>query len=88
MQFEPKHRFFKRLGHIVCNYRKILKTLAERHQMFLCYNLMCRKDLVEKDVEIGPGSPTLVDSLERPESLAHYIVFIYLVIFILLIGAL
>jgi hypothetical protein len=56
--------------------------------MFLCYNLMCRKDLVEKDVEIGPGSPTLVDSLERPESLAHYIVFIYLVIFILLIGAL
>ena len=25
MRFEAKHRFFKRLGHIVCNYRNILK---------------------------------------------------------------
>ena len=41
MRFEAKHSFFKRLGDIVCNYRNILKTLAERHQMFLCYNLMC-----------------------------------------------
>ena len=69
MRFEAKHRFFKRLGHIVCNYRNILKTLAERHQMFLCYHLMCGKDLAERDVEIGPGSPTLVMSLERPECL-------------------
>jgi hypothetical protein len=35
MRFEAKHRFFKRLGHIVCNYRNILKMLAEHHKMFL-----------------------------------------------------
>ena len=28
-----------------------------------------REDLAERDVEIGPGSPTLVMSLERPECL-------------------
>ena len=67
MRFEAKHRFFKRLGHIVCNYRNILKTLCNRQQMFLCYNLMSGKDLVERDVEIGPGSSELVVSLEQSE---------------------
>ena len=33
MRFEAKHRFFKRLCHIVCNYRNILKTLSDRQQM-------------------------------------------------------
>ncbi len=70
MRFEAKHRFFKRLGHIVCNYRNILKTLAECQQMFLCYNLMCGKDLSERDVEIGPGSATMIASIERSEHLA------------------
>ena len=53
----------------MCNYRNTLKTLAERHQMFLCYHLMCRKDISDNEVEIGPGSPTLIMSLERPEVL-------------------
>ncbi len=70
MRFEAKHRFFKRLGHIVCNYRNILKTLADRQQMFLCYNLKCGKELVNRDVEIGPGSSTLVASLERADFLS------------------
>ena len=70
MRFEAKHRFFKRLGHIVCNYQNILKTLAVRQQMFLCYNLMCGKELVDRDIEIGPGSSTLVASLERAEFLS------------------
>ena len=71
MRFEAKHRFFKRLGHIVCNYRNILKTLANRQQMFLCYNLMCGKKLVDRDVEIGPGSSTLVASLEKAKFLSR-----------------
>ena len=70
MRFEAKHRFFKRLGHIVCNYQNILQTLAKRQQMFLCYNLMSRKDLADRDVEIGPGSTSLVVSLERAEFLS------------------
>jgi hypothetical protein len=73
MRFEAKHRFFKRLGHIVCNYRNILKTLANRQQMFLCYNLMCGKELVDRDVEIGTGCSTLVVSLERAQFLSRAI---------------
>lgn len=73
MRFEAKHKFFKRLGHIVCNYRNILKTLSNRQQMFLCYNLMSGKDLVERDVEVGPGSSVLVVSLERAEFLSRII---------------
>ena len=69
MRFEAKHRFFKRLGHIVCNYRNILKTLDERQQMYFCYHLMCGKGLVDMAVEIGPGSPTLIMSLEIQECL-------------------
>ena len=65
MRFEAMHRFFKRLGHIVCNYRNILKTLCQRQQMFRCYNLMSGKDLTERDVEVGPWSSELVASLER-----------------------
>ena len=71
MRFEAKHRFFKRLGHIVCNYRNILKTLCSRQQMYLCYNIMSGKDLVERDVEIGPGSLELVASLEGAEFLSR-----------------
>ena len=71
MRFEAKHRFFKRLGHIVCNYRNILKTLCQRQQMFLCYNLMSGKDLTERDVEVGPGSSELVASLERSNFLSR-----------------
>ncbi len=71
MRFEAKHRFFKRLGHIVCNYRNILKTLCHRQQMFVCYNLMSGKDLSERDVEVGPGASELVASLERPQFLCQ-----------------
>ncbi|KAJ8049927.1 hypothetical protein HOLleu_02896 [Holothuria leucospilota] len=59
MRFEAKHNYFKRLGHIVCNFRNILKTLSYRQQMFLCYNIFSGKDLGERDTEVGPGSTAL-----------------------------
>ena len=71
MRFEAKHRFFKRLGHIVCNYRNILKTLCYRQQMYLCYNLLSGKELAERDVEVGPGSSELLTSLEQAEILSR-----------------
>ncbi|XP_065655080.1 uncharacterized protein LOC136081591 [Hydra vulgaris] len=36
MRFEAKHNFFKRLAHIVCNFRNIAYTLAFRHQLAQC----------------------------------------------------
>lgn len=69
MRFEAKHSFFKRLGHIVCNFRNILKTLSFRQQMYFCYNMIGAKDLVDRDTEVGPGSSTLVASLDNARAL-------------------
>lgn len=69
MRFEAKHSFFKRLGHIVCNFRNILKTLSFRQQMYFCYNMIGAKDLVDRDTEVGPGSSTLVASLDNATAL-------------------
>ena len=63
MWFEAKHCFFKRLGHIVCNFRNILKTLSYTQQMYFSYNMISAKDLVTRDQEVGPGSSVLVASL-------------------------
>lgn len=63
MRFEAKHRFFKRLAHIVCNFKNILKTLSYRQQMFLCYHIMSSKDPVKGDLEVGPGSQEMIASL-------------------------
>jgi hypothetical protein len=67
MRFEAKHRFFKRLAHIVCNFKNILKTLSYRHQMFLCCHIMSSKDVVERDLEVGPGSKEMIASLTGAE---------------------
>ena len=67
MRFEAKHRFFKRLAHIVCNFKNILKTLSYRHQMYLCYHIMSSKDVVERDLEVGPGSKEMIASLTGAE---------------------
>lgn len=71
MRFEAKHNHYKRLGHIVCNFRNILKTLSYRQQMFLCYNIFSRKDLGERDTEVGPGSTALVASLPDAQGVAN-----------------
>ncbi|XP_033112600.1 uncharacterized protein LOC117113392, partial [Anneissia japonica] len=71
MRFEAKHNFFKRLGHIVCNFRNILKTLSYRQQMYFCYNMIGGKNLVQRDQEVGPGSSILLANLENGEILEN-----------------
>ena len=39
MRFEAKHSYFKKLAHVVKNFKNIPKTLAERHQSRMCYEL-------------------------------------------------
>ena len=71
MRFEAKHNFSRRLSHIVCNFRNIAKTLAYRHQMQLCYNIMTRHTLMERAVEVEPGSSVILASLDHAEYLAQ-----------------
>ena len=39
MRFEAKHQRLKKLSDVVCNFRNITKTLAERHQLRQCWEL-------------------------------------------------
>ena len=71
MRFEGFHNFSKRLGHIVCNFQNISKTLAFRNAMHLCYNIMANKTLCEKACEIGPGESVILASLNGAEQLAQ-----------------
>lgn len=71
MRFEAFHNFSRRLSHIVCNFQNVSKTLAHRNQMLLCYNLMSKKTLVEKTIEVGPGESVLLASLENAATIAQ-----------------
>ncbi|XP_065099819.1 uncharacterized protein [Paramisgurnus dabryanus] len=39
MRFEGKHRFFKRVIHDTQNFKNVLKTLANRHQLMMAFHL-------------------------------------------------
>ncbi|KAJ8029948.1 hypothetical protein HOLleu_29486 [Holothuria leucospilota] len=71
MRFEAKHNFSRRLSHIVCNFQNIAKTLAYRNQMLLCFHLLSQKKLGEKQVEVGPGSSTILVSVANSDFLTR-----------------
>lgn len=60
MRFEAKHNFFRRLSHIVCNFKNICKTMALRHQMFMCYRFYSREHIDAKLLQVGNGYVTLL----------------------------
>ena len=60
MRFEAKHNFFRRLSHIVCNFKNICKTMAYRHQYAQCYRFYMNKDINESAVEVGTGRTMLL----------------------------
>ena len=62
MQFESKHNYFKDASHQMLN---IPKTMAERHQEFLCYSLHCGDNgsPFMKETMAGPGIvPVFLDA--------------------------
>jgi hypothetical protein len=58
IRYEAKHNYFKRLAHIVCNFKNICKTMAVRNQIQQC-NAWFQRPPFEDVLEIGPGFPTL-----------------------------
>jgi len=61
MRYEAKHGYFKRLAHVVCNYRNVCKTLAHRNQMRQAVTWWKPAPL-GREVEIGTGTETLLTS--------------------------
>lgn len=37
MRFEAKHQYFKRVAHIMCNFKNVSYTLSKRHQLRQCW---------------------------------------------------
>ena len=63
MRFEAKHNFFKRVSHVTCNFRNICKTMAFRHQIVQCYNLLCGT-VLSHNTEVGPGHTTFLANID------------------------
>ena len=55
MRFEAKHSYFKRIAGVVRNFKNIEKTIASRHQRYMCYKMTCSTDFLCKDPAYGPG---------------------------------
>lgn len=65
MRFEGKHFFFKRFASIMNNFKNPLKSLAVKHQMYLCYRLLSGKTLTSKQKEVGNGERILLAHLQN-----------------------
>ena len=70
MRFEAKHNFFRRLSHIVCCFKNICKTMAYRHQMYLCYRFYSQEHIDAKQLEVGNGHVVVLGSVEQGQSVS------------------
>ena len=55
MRFEAKHRYFKQVAKVIGNFKNIAKTLASRHQRYMCYVLSSPGRFLQDELEVGPG---------------------------------
>jgi len=56
MRFESKHGEAKKTASVVCNFKNICKSLAQKHQMKFCYRLYSKESFTDYDLVVGPGS--------------------------------
>jgi len=54
MRFEGKHKYFKKIAQTLGNFKNIAKTVATRHQRYMCYKLTCCQFLEESNIH-GSG---------------------------------
>lgn len=59
MRYEARHGYFKRLAHVVCNFRNVCKTLATRNQMRQAI-VWSQPSHMSASVEVGTGSETVI----------------------------
>lgn len=55
MRFESKHGEAKKTATVNCNYMNMCKSIAQKHQLKLCYRLMSKDALAEDDLTVGTG---------------------------------
>jgi hypothetical protein len=62
MRFEAKHGEAKKLATVNCNFRNICKSVAQKHQLKMCYRFMMRDSFQSDDLEVSTGSTVEIDS--------------------------
>ena len=60
MRYEAKHKYFKKTAQIVGNFKNIEKTVATRHQRYMCYEMTCTTGFLGGEHSFGPGTWTFV----------------------------
>ena len=55
MRYEAKHRYFKQLARVTGNFKNMPKTLAERHQHYMCYLLMEPSTYMKTQISYAGG---------------------------------
>ena len=57
MRFEAKHKYFKKMAQTLGNFTNIAKSLANRHQRYMCYKMTCSVQFLKVPDTYGPGLP-------------------------------
>ena len=70
MRFEAKHNPFKQIAHVICNFKNIPKSLAQRHQMKVCELMLSHTGPFSSALEVGPGTSELLLTLEDADAIA------------------
>ncbi len=55
MRYEAKHRYFKRMSHVVNNFKNIPKSLSIHHQRLMCYLMSDRGSYLVSENSFGKG---------------------------------
>lgn len=56
MRYESKNKFFKHIAVTLGNFINVEKTVANRHQRFMCYKMECSTNFLGGDTSYGCGT--------------------------------
>ena len=56
MRYEAKHSYFKHLARVLGNFKNIAKTLADHHQLFMCYQMCDPSSYLRNNPEYTGGN--------------------------------
>ena len=73
MRYEAKHSHLKHLARVIHNFKNVPKTLAMRHQHYMCLQLLDKDSYLRPQVETSSGM-----SLMFARYIMHFIKIVYL----------
>ena len=71
MRYEAKHRFFKHISNVVRSFQNAPKTLASRHQHYMCYQMLEPTSYLRHKTTYTGGTSTLGQNLIKKLIIMH-----------------